>query len=80
MNCDVCNAATTEKQSVRVGAKEFRRLLDKGFGIDETNIKMLSDAGVSRDKAIAMLAKQYAMSQSDWLLCTACSARAKAIS
>lgn len=79
MNCDVCNAETTPEQGVRIEPEKFRRLLAKGFGVDETNIKMLTEAGLSREQAVAMLGRQYAISQSDWLLCAECAARAKAV-
>ncbi len=79
VTCDVCNAATTLEQGTRIKAEDFRGLLANGFGIDQTNIKMLTDSGMSRDQAIAMLGAQYATSQSDWLLCRTCATRAKAI-
>jgi hypothetical protein len=74
--CDVCNAATDQIQGYLVSAREFRELLKRGFGIDEVNIKMLSDCGMSREKAVGLLATQYTSSLSDWLLCPKCAAQA----
>jgi hypothetical protein len=77
MNCDVCNATVTESNSRRVPPDKFRQLLARGFGINETNVEMLTDAGLSRSQAVEMLSQQYQESQSDWLLCTSCFAKAE---
>lgn len=79
MICDVCNETVPANQGTRIAPAEFLALLAKGFGIDETNIKMLTDAGMPREQAVAMLAKQYGTSQSDWLLCAGCASRARAL-
>lgn len=79
MNCDVCNVTVSANQGTRIAPAEFRALLAKGFGTDETNIELLTDAGMPRDQAVAMLAKQYGESQSDWLLCASCASRARAL-
>jgi hypothetical protein len=79
MLCDVCNAQTTKDQSIYVAPSRFRELLAKGFGIDETNIRMLTDAGMSRDDAVAALTAQYSTSQSIWVLCPSCAAKAQAL-
>jgi len=54
-------------------------LLDNGFGLDETNIKMLTDAGMHRTAAEVALKNQYRQSKSDWLLCPHCAAEAMAM-
>jgi hypothetical protein len=77
VNCDVCNATVPANQGTRIAPAEFRALLAKGFGMDEMNIKMLTDAGMPREQALAMLARQYGTSQSDWLLCASCATRAR---
>jgi hypothetical protein len=51
--------------------------MKQGFGIHETNIGMLTDAGMSREEAAAALTAQYSVSQSFWMLCPECSAEAK---
>ncbi|OGA45456.1 MAG: hypothetical protein A3F74_08580 [Betaproteobacteria bacterium RIFCSPLOWO2_12_FULL_62_58] len=80
MTCDVCNASITEQDAARVSAEQFRALLTKGFGIDETNIRMLVETGIPREQAIELLTRQYSTSQSDWLLCTDCAGKAKNLS
>jgi len=59
MNCDVCNAVIGEIDNRRISAERFRHLLDRGFGINETNIQMLTEVGVSRSQAISLLLEQY---------------------
>ena len=77
MLCDVCNAQTTKEQAIYVAPSRFRELLKGGFGIDETNIRMLTDTGMSRNDAVAALTAQYLTSQSFWVLCTNCAAKAQ---
>ena len=77
MLCDVCNATTALERATRISSGEFRDLLKKGFAIDETNIRMLTDSGISRTQAIEILKAQYEMSRSDWLLCSSCASKAK---
>jgi hypothetical protein len=77
MNCDVCNATITQATARSIPADRFRQLLDRGFGINETNMKMLTESGVSREDAITMLNDAYRTSQSEWLLCQACFVKAQ---
>ena len=79
MLCDVCNAQTNKADAIYVAPSRFRELMNQGFGIDETNIRMLTDAGMSRDAAVAALKAQYATSQSFWVLCSDCARRAEAL-
>ena len=79
MNCDVCDVLVTENNSARVSAEKFRKLLAQGFGIDETNIKMLTDSGVPRSQAIELLKQGYLASQSGWLLCENCFTKAEEV-
>jgi hypothetical protein len=79
MLCDVCNVTVTESNSKRISPERFRQLLAKGFSIDETNIRMLTDAGMPRAQAVEMLSEQYRTSQSDWLLCTNCFTKAESV-
>ena len=79
MLCDVCNAKTTKEEVIYVVPSRFRELLKRGFGIDETNIRMLTDTGMSRDDAVAALTAQYLTSQSFWVLCSECTRRAEAL-
>ena len=76
MNCDVCND-TVNATARRVPADKFRGLLDRGFGVNETNVQMLTEGGVSRSEAITMLTDAYRTSQSDWVLCDNCFAKAE---
>ena len=69
MNCDVCHATISETDSARISAERFRHLRDRGFGINETNIKVLTEVGVSRSQAISLLSEQYRVLKSDWILC-----------
>jgi len=78
MLCDVCNVKVPNGSGERVTAEMFSFLLDKGFGIHELNIRMLTDAGMSRQDAVETLKGQYRAYSSDWLLCTQCAAKAKA--
>jgi hypothetical protein len=77
MICDVCNAPVTEDKVIRVSPERFRELMRQGFGIHETNTAMLTDAGMSREQAVAALTAQYSASQSFWMLCPECSVQAK---
>jgi len=77
MICDVCNAQTSEDKVIRVSPERFRQLLDQGFGIDETSVSMLIDAGMQRDAAIAALKAQHSLSQSFWMLCPECATQAE---
>lgn len=79
MRCDVCNAEISEDAGECITPEVFTYLLDNGFGIDETNIKMLTDIGMSRVEAEEAIKQQYRASQSDWLLCPGCAAKAEAI-
>jgi len=79
MLCDVCNAQTTKEEAIYIAPSRFRELLAQGFGIDETNIRMLTDAGMSRDAAVAALKVQYSTSQSFWVFCAGCAAKARDI-
>lgn len=80
MLCDVCNAAIPTGSGERITPEIFIYLMDNGFGLDETNIKMLTDAGMSRLEAESSLKQQYRSSTSDWLICSNCAAKAKTIS
>jgi hypothetical protein len=77
MICDVCNVPVAEDKVIRVSPERFRQLMKQGFGIHETNIGMLTDAGISREEAVAALTAQYSVSHSFWMLCPECSQEAK---
>jgi hypothetical protein len=78
MICDVCNSTTDGKHGTRISSARFQELLNKGFGIDETNIEIITAGGhISRDEAIELIKQQYAASSSAWLLCPECAAKAK---
>ena len=79
MLCDVCNAQTSKEEAIYVAPSRFCELMQRGFGIDETNIRMLTDAGMSRDAAVAALKAQYSTSKSFWVLCSECARRAEAL-
>lgn len=76
MLCDVCNVAIAET-APRIPADEFRALLDRGFGINETNLQMVMRSGLSREEAIQKLTDVYRTSQSDWVLCDSCFTKAR---
>ena len=76
MRCDVCNAAIPKGTGDRITPETFIYLMDNGFGLDETNIRMLTDGGMSRAAAETALKEQYRGSISDWLLCSNCTAKA----
>jgi len=77
MLCDVCNAPTTREAGILVAPERFRLLLAKGWGVHESNIRMVMQSGGSREEALAMLTQHHASSQSMWLLCPACAAEAE---
>jgi hypothetical protein len=77
--CDVCNAQTTKEEAIYVAPSRFRELMERGFGVDETNISMLTDRGMSRDAAVAALKAQYSTSESFWVLCATCAAKAEGL-
>lgn len=79
MTCDVCNAPISGNEGKRIPPVEFRTLLEHGFGVDESNIEMLTAGGMmTRDQAIAALKAQYREMTTDWLLCPKCDAKASA--
>jgi hypothetical protein len=77
--CDVCNAQLDFRQGYTVSSADFNKLLDADFGIDEYNIKMLTDIGMKRKEAIESLMATYKKSTSDWLLCEKCGEKAQEI-
>lgn len=79
MRCDVCNAIVSNGSEKLFTPDVFNCLMDFGFGLDETNIKMLTDGGMSRQAAEAKLKEQYSHSSSDWLLCPDCTKKAESI-
>lgn len=79
MRCDVCSTAIASGAGERITSDVFTYLLDNGFGLDETNIKMLTDAGMPRSAAEEAIREQYRQSKSDWLLCPHCAAKAMTI-
>jgi len=73
MICDVCNTRVPEGDGARISPERFRQLLNRGWGVHESNITLMAaDARVSREQARAMLKAQYLKSQTDWLLCQTC--------
>lgn len=72
MQCDVCNVKVVAGEGTKIPAAQFRKLMDKGFGIDPENISMLTESGMPRQQAIAQLIQGYAQFSSDWLLCPSC--------
>jgi hypothetical protein len=79
MLCDVCNSTVPPEAGERITPEVFTYLLDNGFGLDETNIKMLTDAGMPRSAAETALKKQYQGGKAEWLICPQCAAKAMAI-
>ena len=79
MRCDVCNTTVPSGTGERITPEVFTYLMDNGFGLDETNIEMLTDAGMSRSAAEEALKEQYRHSRSDWFLCPDCAAKAMAM-
>ena len=76
MLCDVCNVMV-DATAPRVSAEKFCVLLHRGFGLNEINVQMVMDGGVSRADAISRLVDAYRTSQSDWVLCDSCFAKAQ---
>ncbi len=79
MQCDICNTHITYGAEEQITPDVFTYLIDNGFELDEINIKMLTDNGMSRSAAEDALRDQYRHSKSDWLLCPNCAAKAKDI-
>jgi hypothetical protein len=79
MLCDVCNAPTVRENGILVSPERFRMLLAKGWGVHESNVKMMMQSGIPREQAIAMLTRQHASSNSAWLLCPKCAGEAEAL-
>jgi hypothetical protein len=79
MLCDVCNAIIPEGLGENISPDAFNYLLDNGFGLEETNIKILTDTGISRKSAETALKEEFRRSTTDWLLCSNCAAKAKKI-
>lgn len=76
MRCDVCNVVVVAGEGTTLTPQEFAVLLDNGQGIDESTVALLTDAGMSRERAVESLKRQYRMSRSDWLLCSRCAGQA----
>jgi len=79
MLCDVCNAAVIRSEGVVLPHLAFVRLLQQGFGIDETSIGGLMEAGLTRQEAIRQLIDSYVRMDSDWLLCPTCAKQAERV-
>jgi hypothetical protein len=77
MLCDVCSTPTRREDGKVISPEDFRRLLAKGWGVHESNIRMVMESGLSRERALAMLSQHHAASQSPWFLCPECAAQAK---
>lgn len=79
--CDVCNAATSFEEGTTYTAKEFRKIVSRGFRPDETDINamatMLGIIGMTREQTIVHWSSNIVMrSTTAWLLCPSCASRA----
>ena len=77
MLCDVCNSIISEGSGERITPDALNYLLDNGFGLDETTIKILTDTGISRKSAETALKEEFRRNTTDWLLCLTCAVKAK---
>jgi hypothetical protein len=77
MKCDLCNTAIASGVEERIKPDVFTYLIDNGFALDQTNIQILTVAGMTCSDAERLLRDQYLRSDSDLLFCPDCAAEAK---
>lgn len=81
--CDVCNETMSLESGTGYTADEFRKLVSEGFRPEgETNAVMMTVAkgiGYSADVFTELWKLQVRDSQTGWLLCPSCAAKARKI-
>lgn len=75
--CDVCGGMASYKDGTVYTAGEFRKMVAKGLGPDESFIKRMNLYGLTNQQAVNQWRKDLVTkSTTDWLLCPSCAAKA----
>jgi tetratricopeptide (TPR) repeat protein len=76
--CDVCNATIEEGEGTAYSADQFRALVANGFEPGEEAFQLAAMFGISRQESLRNWKNELvAQSESGWLLCPKCNARAQ---
>jgi tetratricopeptide (TPR) repeat protein len=76
--CDVCNAAIEKGEGAAYTADQFRILVAHGFEPGEEAFQLAASFGISRQDSLSRWKNELvAQSESGWLLCPRCNARAQ---
>ncbi len=77
-NCDICGVITSTRTSPTYPAPEFRRLVNRGYTLDQAAIDRAIANGVapSRDEVVTQWQQKVTTKHTDWLLCRECAATA----
>jgi hypothetical protein len=76
--CDVCNASTSFAEGTTYTATDFRRLVSRGFQPPASMFALTAAFGMSQREALEGWKNTIvATSETDWLLCPSCAAKAK---
>ncbi len=75
--CDVCGSETPRVKSPTYAPDEMRRVVANGFMPDDaTSNRWQAEQNLSREALVSDWKRRVDQSQSDWLLCPNCAARA----
>lgn len=76
--CDVCNATIEAGEATAYSAEQFRGLVANGFEPGEETFQLAATFGISRQESLRNWKNELvAQSESGWLLCPKCNARAR---
>ena len=75
--CDVCGGMTSYEEGTVYMADEFREIVSKGLGPDESFIKQMNLYGLTSQQAVDQWKNDLVRkSTTDWLLCPSCAEKA----
>ncbi len=76
-HCDVCGAETPRIKSPTYAPTDLQRVVANGFTPDEATVaRWASEQNLSREAVLSAWKQRVDRSQTDWLLCSNCAARA----
>jgi hypothetical protein len=75
--CDVCGGISSYEEGTVYTADEFRKVVAKGLGPDESFIKQMNLHGLTNQQAVSQWKNDLVRrSTTDWMLCPACAQKA----
>lgn len=76
-NCDVCGTETSRVKSPTYAPSDMQRVVANGFTPDDTTVaRWVAEQNLSRAAILSAWKQRVERSQTDWLLCPPCAARA----